>query len=195
MAKSKPVDWATIEAEYRAGKLSNRQIAKRFGVTEGAIRKRAKEKNWVRTKGQAAYQPVAEVLAPVRPRASAAASSMKPAPAVDGSDHLTMGRDLALRLLYELDATTSRLDEIEDAIIAETKDDQNGRRRSAMMRAVSLPVRSMTLKTLAQALTAMNEAEGEKGKKEQKVDAAKEAAKGRFATPAAPKLAVDNTKK
>jgi predicted transcriptional regulator len=36
------IDWARIELEYRAGQLSNREIARNFGVSETAIRKRAK---------------------------------------------------------------------------------------------------------------------------------------------------------
>ena len=39
-------DWDAIEREYRAGQLSNREIAARFGVTEGAIRKKAKTEGW-----------------------------------------------------------------------------------------------------------------------------------------------------
>ncbi|MFG1417188.1 hypothetical protein V5F38_05160 [Xanthobacter sp. V0B-10] len=46
---SKPkADWDAIEREFRAGQLSNREIAARFGVTEGAIRKKAKAAGWER---------------------------------------------------------------------------------------------------------------------------------------------------
>lgn len=41
-------DWAVIEAEYRAGVKSLRQIGTEQGVTEGAIRKRAKKEDWTR---------------------------------------------------------------------------------------------------------------------------------------------------
>lgn len=43
-----PVDWELIERHYRAGILSLREIAKECGVTEGAIRKRAKKDGWAR---------------------------------------------------------------------------------------------------------------------------------------------------
>ena len=47
-AKTAP-DWERIEADYRAGILSLREIATKDGnVTEGAIRKRAKRDNWPR---------------------------------------------------------------------------------------------------------------------------------------------------
>jgi len=138
----------------------------------------------VRTEKKAAHQPLATILPPIRPAGGGSQ--------VRETDPLKIGRDLALRLLDELDATTAHIGEIEDLIEDETADDSNTRRRTAMMRAVSLPARSMTLKTIAQALGALKETEGEKGKKEQREDAAKEAAKGKFAPPAPPKLVVDN---
>ncbi len=41
-------DWEAIESAYRAGVLSLRDIGDKYGVTEGAIRKRAKKFDWVR---------------------------------------------------------------------------------------------------------------------------------------------------
>lgn len=41
-------DWERIESEYRAGILSLREIAARQGITEGAIRKKAKRLGWPR---------------------------------------------------------------------------------------------------------------------------------------------------
>lgn len=41
-------DWEAIESAYRAGVLSLREIGAKYGVTEGAIRKRAKKFEWVR---------------------------------------------------------------------------------------------------------------------------------------------------
>ena len=47
---SKP-DWEAIESAYRAGVLSLRDIGAQYGVTEGAIRKKAKKLEWVRKGG------------------------------------------------------------------------------------------------------------------------------------------------
>lgn len=44
-------DWEAIESAYRAGALSLREIGAQYGVTEGAIRKRAKKLDWVRKGG------------------------------------------------------------------------------------------------------------------------------------------------
>lgn len=41
-------DWEAIESAYRAGVLSIREIASKNGITDGAIRKRAKKENWSR---------------------------------------------------------------------------------------------------------------------------------------------------
>lgn len=44
----KIVDWEAVEREYRAGIRSLRDIAGEFGITETAIRKRAKRDEWER---------------------------------------------------------------------------------------------------------------------------------------------------
>lgn len=41
-------DWGLIESNYRSGILPLREIAKRNGITHGAITKRAKRDGWVR---------------------------------------------------------------------------------------------------------------------------------------------------
>lgn len=41
-------DWEAIEREYRAGQLSIREIAREHGLSDGAIRKRAKAEGWQR---------------------------------------------------------------------------------------------------------------------------------------------------
>lgn len=47
--EKKPVaDWFIVEKEYRAGVLSLREIASGAGITEGAVRKRAKKDGWSR---------------------------------------------------------------------------------------------------------------------------------------------------
>ena len=41
-------DWEAIESAYRAGLMSLREIASQHGISEGAIRKRAKRDEWSR---------------------------------------------------------------------------------------------------------------------------------------------------
>lgn len=44
----KAFDWERIEAQFRAGAMSVREIASEHGITEGAIRKRSKRDGWAR---------------------------------------------------------------------------------------------------------------------------------------------------
>lgn len=62
MPERKPVDWEAIEREYRAGMLSLREIGRRNGVSEGAIRKKAKAENWTRALADKVREAVREKL-------------------------------------------------------------------------------------------------------------------------------------
>ncbi len=46
--KAKPIDWAAVEADYRAGLLTDRAIGQKFGLSHGAIQQRAKKDGWSR---------------------------------------------------------------------------------------------------------------------------------------------------
>jgi len=48
IGKRKVIDWEKVSALYRVGTRSLRDIAQEFGITEGAIRKRAKAEEWPR---------------------------------------------------------------------------------------------------------------------------------------------------
>lgn len=48
MSAEKQVDWKAIEADYRAGIKTLRQIADEHGITHGAINKKAKVQGWTR---------------------------------------------------------------------------------------------------------------------------------------------------
>ena len=44
----KTTDWEAIERAYRAGQLSVRALAEKFGVSHPAVSKRAKKEGWQR---------------------------------------------------------------------------------------------------------------------------------------------------
>ncbi|MFD2232778.1 hypothetical protein [Phaeospirillum tilakii] len=48
MTAKRSTDWEAIEREFRAGQLSVREIARQHGVTDTAVRKRAKVEQWDR---------------------------------------------------------------------------------------------------------------------------------------------------
>ena len=60
--KMKQVDWEKVEMEYRAGQLSVRAIAHEYGITEGAVRKRAKRDNWERNLAERVLSRVRDKL-------------------------------------------------------------------------------------------------------------------------------------
>lgn len=55
-------DWEAIEREYRAGQQSIREIAKKHGVSDTAIRKEAKAKGWERALADQVRKAVREKL-------------------------------------------------------------------------------------------------------------------------------------
>lgn len=48
---SSKVDWEAVEKEYRANQLSVREIGRRYGVSDKAIRNKAKSNGWQRDLG------------------------------------------------------------------------------------------------------------------------------------------------
>lgn len=167
--------------------MSIRALARERGLSDVAISKRAKAEGWAR-KPKPNGEPIpsrADVELKVSPTLAAVVD-------VDPKVLIKHGRDLTRRLMDELDATTSHVGEIEEAITAYTAGDKDGQRRFAMLKAVGLPTRANVLKTLT--LAAKTLAEAAPGKKEEAQNAATTAARsGRFATaPTPPKLVVNN---
>jgi uncharacterized protein YjcR len=48
MFEAPGTDWEAIEREFRLGQLSIKEIARQYGVSDTAIRKRARKRGWVR---------------------------------------------------------------------------------------------------------------------------------------------------
>jgi hypothetical protein len=170
-------DWPTIRVAFESGNASGRALGRKSGLSHTAIQKRARSANWTRP---ARAAPLAKEISP--PIAVAAVA--------DQRSIIDRGRDLVARLLDELHASTAHLGELEDLILAECAKDADGRRRHAMLQAVGLPTRAVVLKNLAMAAKTL--ADVVPGKKTQAGDAARTAATGRFSTPAAPRLVVNN---
>jgi hypothetical protein len=57
-----PPDWVRIYKDYRLGVYSIRHIARLQGISEGAIRKRAKREGWKRDLGPVVRQMARELL-------------------------------------------------------------------------------------------------------------------------------------
>lgn len=171
--REKPIDWAGIETDYLDGRMSVREMGRWYGVTEAAIRKKAKAEGWQRAEQPSHVERV--------PLPTVAVPDLQGD--LDGLNDRARG--LAGRMMNELSAVTSMHGELEEMICAEESDP---RRRQALLKAISLGERAMTLKNLSAVLKTMSEADAPEGKKAQRqAKAEQSAAEGRFAAPAAPR--------
>ena len=163
-------DWERIEHDYRAGLLSLREIAQPAGITEGAIRKRAKRDGWERDLN-ARIHARAEALLVRKEAVRAAGTQNATSPATEReiveanatriaqvrSEHrtdITRSRTLAMRLLEELESQTSDVPAL--AALGEmlrAEDDKGADRLNDLyQKIISLPQRTKTMKDLADTL-------------------------------------------
>lgn len=153
-------DWEAIHGEYRAGQLSNVMLGKKYGVTEGAIRKRAKAEGWQKDLADAVRQQVKEKLVRDEVRApNARDREIVEAAATTGADvvrrhrrDISKGQDIVSMLFGQLEEAATNRAELEDAIEEETKNDETTRRRTQLMRLVSLASHAGVLRDLSAAM-------------------------------------------
>lgn len=182
--EKKPIDWSEIERDYLAGSMSIREIARWYSVSEGAIRKRAKANGWKREGAQQGTQSEGAQKAEPKVYVGTVLTAENTTPeAIVGR-----GRNLVMRMLDELDATTSRDGELDAMIVEATDTADAGKQREALQQAISLKSRSEVLKALATAAKTFAESGAAQGVKKQRQEAGERTAKGggKFATPAAP---------
>lgn len=123
MAARKPVDWERVEADYCAGIKTLREIAAEHGVTEGAVRKRAKAGEWVRDLSRRIEAKTAELVrkeavrSEVRKETSVTEREVIEASAqaivnvkLGHRKSIARQRELVERLLHELEAQTGDVD-------------------------------------------------------------------------------------
>jgi hypothetical protein len=165
-----PTDWEAIEREYRAGQLSNREIGRQYGVSDTAIRKKAKDKAWTRALASKVREAVVETL--VRDPGSQDGSHQGSQDSQARSDaeivkvaaergaavvrrhqnRLARAGSVVDKLLEDLEGAQMARVEIEKTIEAEHKDPKEAKARNQMLRAVSLQGHAQTAVSLAGAL-------------------------------------------
>lgn len=157
-------DWEAIERAYRAGALSIRTIAERNGISDTAIRKKAKASGWARDLSEQVRKEVRNKLVRGEVREDQCANPERDAEIVEEAAEegarvvrshrrdIRKATNLANLLMDDLLGTIQRREEIEEAIEDETADDSNGMRRAAMLAAVALPSNSKTLFQLSSAM-------------------------------------------
>lgn len=177
-------DWERIEADYRAGILSTREIASACGVSHTAINKRAKKDGWVRDL-KAKIQAKADELVSRR-AVSTEVSSQRAATerqiieanaeriAQVRGEHrgdIQRVRTLALNLLGELEGQSASLEDLATLgeLLRNPDEDGNDRRNDLYLKIISTPSRIDSAKkvaeTLKHAITMEREAYGLDDKK------------------------------
>lgn len=162
-APPRTIDWQRIGLDYRAGILSLREIAGQHGITEGAIRKRAKRDSWerdltvrIQAKAEALVQaraaPDAETERVVVEATALAIVNVR----LGHRKDIAKGRTLAMRLLSDLEVQTSEtglLEQLRDAVVAEAGTPREvGRVQEAFERVTSIGGRVSALKALSAAM-------------------------------------------
>jgi len=136
MADKKPApDWEKIEADYRAGVKSLRQIADENGLTHGAINKRAKRDGWVRdlsakikAKAEAlvSKHAVSSSVSTVTEREVVTANAnLQASIQLEHRTDIQQKRSLVSKLFNELNEQTENKDLIEELKDALSKSDIN----------------------------------------------------------------------
>jgi hypothetical protein len=188
--EKKPIDWSEIERDYRSSPMSVREMARWYGISEAALRKRAGRDGWERPEKPESAREQAREPEPPKVYVGTVLTPENTTPeAIIGR-----GRNLVMRMLDELDASTSRIGELEGLIESAYDTGDDDKARQAALAAVSLKNRSEILKALAMAAKTLGESGAAPGVKKQRQAAGEHIAKtsSRFATPSAPKLIVDN---
>ena len=170
----KSVDWERIEADFRAGALSLREIAKAHpGTNHVAIARRAKKLGWtrsLRTKiHERAEQLVTRSVVTRDETANRAVSEIESVEAnaraladlkISHRSTIKTGRSLVEKLMTECMTVRDNLglfDQLRDALAEETEDPDQRKRRAAkldemLQRVLSLPGRVSAVKGLSEAL-------------------------------------------
>lgn len=164
--QAKPVvDWERIEVEYRAGVMSLREIASKHGITEGAIRKKAKRQDWprdlaakVRARAEALVRKDA-VRNEVRRESNSERETVEIEAQVQARVEITQrkdivrGRTLVRALLAELEAQTGSIEAFERLGELMQSPDDNGqdKLRDAYQKVIGFSGRVSNVKALTEA--------------------------------------------
>ncbi|MDG1643499.1 hypothetical protein [Klebsiella huaxiensis] len=163
---SKP-DWEAIETAYRAGVMSLREIAAQHGISEGAIRKRAKRDDWSRDLAAKVKERAddlvrkAEVRKQVRTETALservlieATAEVVAAVRMEHRDDIRRAREITNALFDELGAECADVDSLRKLGEWMLSPDENGRDKlnEIYHSIISMPERVKAVKALSDAL-------------------------------------------
>lgn len=166
-AEKRTRDWERIEVQYRANTLSLREIASEHGITEGAIRKKAKAEGWerdlsgkVKAKADALVRKE-QVRSEVR---AGSAETEKQVVEVEAQvqarirlshrSDIARNRNLLRKLVDELEHQTDNMDLLRQLgeIMFSPDDKGKDRLNEVYHTIISLPERTKTMKALGETL-------------------------------------------
>ncbi|MGJ0630341.1 hypothetical protein [Xenorhabdus bovienii] len=160
-------DWEAIESAYRAGLMSLREIASQHGISEGAIRKRAKRDDWSRDLAAKVKERTddlvrkKEVRKQVRSEATFSERVLIEATAeviatvrMEHRGDIRRAREITNTLFDELGAECTDVDALRQLGEMMFQPDDNGRDRlnEVYQSIISLPERVKAVKALSDAM-------------------------------------------
>jgi hypothetical protein len=160
-SKGKRADWEPIERDYRAGTMSIREVAKAHGVSDTAIRKKAKAEGWERDLTERVNEKVRTDLVRTSVRTADPQTEQEIVDAAAATvvqvvrshrKRITSQTDLVDLLTKQLIDVAGKREDFEEAIEIETATDETGKRQAMMLKAVSLPAHAGVAVNLANAL-------------------------------------------
>lgn len=167
MAERKQVDWESVERDYSAGLLTLREIADKYGTTEGGVRYKAKQKNWIRDLSKKIEQQVEnklrkeELRSELRKENEITEREVVEANAqvivnikLSHRKDIARGRGLVIKLFDELEACTDNkelFDELGELLRSEDKNGQD-KLNDLYHKIISMPQRIDSVKKLSESL-------------------------------------------
>lgn len=162
----KVADWERIEAQFRAGSMSLREIAGEHGITEGAIRKRAKREGWARdlaakVKAKADQLVRSELVrsevrseSPTEKQEVEVEAQVQARIRIAHRTDISRSRRLVMELLEELELQTGNRELLRQLGELMFKPDEKGidKLNEAYHKAITLGSRTSTMKALAESL-------------------------------------------
>ncbi|EPK1868703.1 hypothetical protein M3J15_05720 [Klebsiella quasipneumoniae] len=160
-------DWEAIETAYRAGVMSLREIASQHGISEGAIRKRAKRDDWSRDLAAKVKERAddlvrkAEVRKQVRTETALservlieATAEVVAAVRMEHRGDIRRAREITNALFDELGAECADVDSLRKLGEFMLSPDENGRDKlnEIYHSIISMPERVKAVKALSEAL-------------------------------------------
>lgn len=160
-------DWEAIETAYRAGVMSLREIASHHGISEGAIRKRAKRDDWSRDLNARIQQKADELVRKQEVRKTVrtkteltervlieATAEVIASVRMEHRGDIRRARELTNTLFDELGAQCADVVALEQLgdIMFDPDDKGRDRLNETYQKVISLPSRVKSLKDLSDSL-------------------------------------------